>query len=134
MHVQSGCSGNDSDVVILPLPSSGSQPTDSPSFLMDVTYLEPNTRFSSNGLGLKLYIHNLPHVPPLATVCGVEKNVNAAGFTPPQNGAIVRTDSVLPMAIYKILKPLSLISFDIFMLSKKCMNSSKLWRWRYLYY
>ena len=29
-----------------------------------------------------------------ATVCGVEWNVNAADFTPPQNGATVRTDSV----------------------------------------
>ena len=28
MHVQSGCSGNDSDVVIPSLPSSGSQPMD----------------------------------------------------------------------------------------------------------
>ena len=30
----------------------------------------------------------------IATVCGVEWNVYAAAFTPPQNGAIVRTDSV----------------------------------------
>ena len=30
----------------------------------------------------------------LATVCGVEWNVYTAAFTPPQNGAIVRTDSV----------------------------------------
>ena len=35
MHVQSGCSGNDSDVVIPSMPSSGSQPTDSPHFLKD---------------------------------------------------------------------------------------------------
>ena len=35
MHVQSGCSGNDSDAMIPSLPSSGSQPTDSPRFLME---------------------------------------------------------------------------------------------------
>ena len=29
----------------------------------------------------------------IATVCGVEWNLNAAAFTP-QNGAVVRTDSV----------------------------------------
>ena len=32
MHVQSGCSGNDSDVVIPSLPCSDSQPADSPRF------------------------------------------------------------------------------------------------------
>ena len=37
------------------------------------------------------------------------------------------------MAIYKILKPPSLISLVIFMFPK-CVNSSKPWRWRYLYY
>ena len=36
MHVHSACSGNDSDKIVMPsLPSSGSQPTDSPRFLMD---------------------------------------------------------------------------------------------------
>ena len=34
MHVQSGCSGNDSDIVIPSLPCSDSQPVDSPCFLM----------------------------------------------------------------------------------------------------
>ena len=34
MHVQSGCSGNDSDIVIPSLPCSDSQPADSPRFLM----------------------------------------------------------------------------------------------------
>ena len=29
-----------------------------------------------------------------ATVCGIEWNVSAAALPPPQNGAIVRTDSV----------------------------------------
>ena len=32
VHVQSGCSGNDSDAVIPSLPSSDSQPADSPRF------------------------------------------------------------------------------------------------------
>ena len=36
LHVNTyGCSGNDRDVVIPSLPSSGRQPTDSPRFLMD---------------------------------------------------------------------------------------------------
>ena len=35
MHVQTGCSGNDSDIVIPSLPCSDSQPADSPCFLMD---------------------------------------------------------------------------------------------------
>ena len=35
MHVQTGCSGNDSDIVIPSLPCSDSQPEDSPCFLMD---------------------------------------------------------------------------------------------------
>ena len=35
MHVQTGCSGNDSDIVIPSLPCSDSQPADSPRFLMD---------------------------------------------------------------------------------------------------
>ena len=35
MHGQSDCSGNDSDVVIPSLPSSGSQSMDSTRFLMD---------------------------------------------------------------------------------------------------
>ena len=35
MDVQTGCSGNDSDIVIPPLPCSDSQPADSPRFLMD---------------------------------------------------------------------------------------------------
>ena len=35
LRVQSGCFGNDSDVVILSLPCSCSQRTDSPRFLMD---------------------------------------------------------------------------------------------------
>ena len=34
MHAQSGCSGNDSDVVVPSLPCSDSQPADSPRFLM----------------------------------------------------------------------------------------------------
>ena len=34
MHVQLGCSGNDSDVVIPSLPCSDRQPADSPHFLM----------------------------------------------------------------------------------------------------
>ena len=49
MHVQTGCSGNDSDIVIPSLPCSDSQLADSPRFLMD---LEPNTEFGSNGLEL----------------------------------------------------------------------------------
>ena len=35
MHVQSGCSGNDSDIVIPSLPCSDSQPADLLRFLMD---------------------------------------------------------------------------------------------------
>ena len=35
MHVQTGCSGNDSDTVIPSLPCCDSQPADSPRFLMD---------------------------------------------------------------------------------------------------
>ena len=35
MHVQTGCSGNDSDIVIPSSPCSDSQPADSPRFLMD---------------------------------------------------------------------------------------------------
>ena len=35
MHVETGCSGNDSDIVIPSLPCSDSQPADSPRFLMD---------------------------------------------------------------------------------------------------
>ena len=34
MHVQTTCSGNDSDIVIPSLPCSDSQPADSPHFLM----------------------------------------------------------------------------------------------------
>ena len=34
MHAQSGCSGNDSHVVVPSLPCSDSQPADSPRFLM----------------------------------------------------------------------------------------------------
>ena len=54
MHVQTGCSINDSDIVIPTLPSSDSQPADSPRFLMDGLSLEPNTEFGSNGLELEL--------------------------------------------------------------------------------
>ena len=35
MHVQTGCFGNDSDIVIPSLPCCDSQPADSPRFLMD---------------------------------------------------------------------------------------------------
>ena len=35
MYVQTGCSGNDSDIVIPSLPCSDSQPADLPCFLMD---------------------------------------------------------------------------------------------------
>ena len=35
MHVQTGCSGNDSAVVIPSLPLSDSKPVESPRFLMD---------------------------------------------------------------------------------------------------
>ena len=35
MHVQTGCSGNDSDIVIPSLPCSDRKPADSPSFSMD---------------------------------------------------------------------------------------------------
>ena len=34
MHAQSGCSSNDSDVVVPSLPFSDSQPADLPRFLM----------------------------------------------------------------------------------------------------
>ena len=46
MHVQSGCFGNDSDVVIPSFPCSDSQQADSPRLLMD----------GSNGLELALAV------------------------------------------------------------------------------
>ena len=49
MHVQTGCSGNDSDIVIPSLPCSDSQPR----FLMDG--LGTNTEFGSNRMELQLY-------------------------------------------------------------------------------
>ena len=62
MHVQTGCSGNDSDIVIPSLPCSDSQPADSPRFLMDG--LGTNTEFGSNGL--ELTSNSVIHCPSFA--------------------------------------------------------------------
>ena len=51
MHVQSGCSGNDSDMVIPSLPCSDSQPADSP--VSEWTGLEPNTAVWFQRFGAK---------------------------------------------------------------------------------
>ena len=51
MHVQSGCSGNDSDVMISSLPCSGSKPADSPRLLM-AGLNKHSKQFGSNGLEL----------------------------------------------------------------------------------
>ena len=53
MHVQTGCSGNDNDIVIPSLPCSDSQPADSPRFLMDgLGTKHRDSVFGSNGLEL----------------------------------------------------------------------------------
>ena len=52
MHVQSGCSGNDSDVMISSLPCSGSKPADSPRLLMAGLGTKHSKQFGSNGLEL----------------------------------------------------------------------------------
>ena len=52
MHVQSGCSGNDNDIVIPYLLCSSSQPTDSPRFVM--TGLETKHRVWFQWFGTSL--------------------------------------------------------------------------------
>ena len=68
-----------------------------------------STDRKNNGVGYEIYwlwlrrihcrnrifiFHLITTKASVATVCGVEWNVYAAAFTPPQNGAIVRMDSV----------------------------------------
>ena len=63
MHVQSGCSGNDSDVVIPFLPCSDSQLVDSPRLLMD----------GHDGLGTKhrVWFQRFGTVPANLSICYV---------------------------------------------------------------
>ena len=69
MHVKSGGSGNDSDVVIPSFPSSNSQLADSPCFLMDGLGTKHRVWLQQFGTSMKRATLNLIGIPVAVLDC-----------------------------------------------------------------